>query len=290
MIKIKQILSGVLYLNLWVGWKRWAFFLACFSIILLLGIIRVKTDSEYAFASLALLPIILVAWFGGKGYGVFLAFVASIMWLMADLTTNQQFSSLWVPWVNALTRLSIYSLIAFLLAVVRQQLVREREQATQDVLTGLQNRRAFLEKGNAEVVRSDRYNHPLAVFFLDLDNFKSLNDTKGHDVGDEALRVTARVLQNSLRASDQIARLGGDEFAGILPEIDYESAVETLRKVHADINNALLGFSPVTASTGISYYEKPVLPFTEMLKSADELMHEVKASSKGNVLSKKFQI
>lgn len=202
--------------------------------------IRVKTDAEFAFASLVLLPVIVVAWFGGKRYGVFLAFIASIMWLMSDLTSNQQFSFSWIPWVNAFTRMTIYSFLAFLIALVHQLLGSERKQATHDFLTGLQNRRGFLEKGNAEVVRSKRYGHPLAVFFLDLDNFKSLNDTKGHDVGDEALRATARALQKSLRASDQIARLGGDEFAAILPEIDYDSAVETMRKVHTDINNALL--------------------------------------------------
>lgn len=284
-----QRLSHLLLANVWVGWQRWLLLLASIITIFLLGLVRVKTDAEFAFASLALLPVMAVAWFGGKRNGVTLAFIASIMWLMSDITTNQHFSYSWIPWVNALTRLTIYSLIAFLLAVVRQQLVREREQATHDVLTGLQNRRAFLEKGNAEVVRSKRYGHQLAVFFLDLDNFKSLNDTKGHDVGDEALRATARVLQKSLRTSDQVARLGGDEFAGILPEINYDSAVETVRKVHADINNALLGFAPVKASIGVACFEKVELTFSEMLKSADELMYEVKASGKGNVLSKKFE-
>lgn len=258
--------------------QRRLLLLSSISLIVFLGIIRVETDTEFAFASLALLPVIVVAWFGGKKYGFFLAYIASMMWLMADLTTNQQFSSSWIPWVNALTRLVIYSLIVFLLTIVRQQLVREREQASHDVLTGLQNRRAFLEKGNAEVKRSKRYNHSLAVIFLDLDNFKSLNDTKGHDVGDEALRATARALQKSLRASDQIARLGGDEFAAILPEIDYDSAVETMRKVHTDINNALLGFSPVKASIGIACFEKAEFTFSDMLKSADELMYEVKTN------------
>jgi len=289
MLNLKQKLTSLLFINVWVGWQRWTLLLASLSIIFLLGIIRVQTEAEFAFASLALLPVIAVAWFGGKAYGVFLAFIASIMWLMADITTNQQFSLSWAPWANALTRLATYSLVAFLVAIVRQQLVREREQATHDVLTGLQNRRAFLEKGNAEVVRSKRYSHPLALFFLDLDNFKSLNDTKGHDVGDEALRATARALQKSLRASDQIARLGGDEFAAILPEIDYDSAVETMRKVHTDINNALLGFAPVKVSIGVACFEKAEFTFSELLKSADELMYEVKASGKGNMLSKNFK-
>lgn len=283
-----QRFSHLLLANVWVGWQRWLLLLASIITIFLLGLVRLKTDAEFAFASLALLPVIMIAWFGGKRYGIFLAFIASIMWLIADIATIQQFSSSWIPWANALTRLAIYSLIAFLLAVVRQQLLREREHATQDVLTGLQNRRAFLEKGNAEVVRSKRYSHPLTVFFLDLDNFKSLNDTKGHDVGDAALRTTARVLRKSLRASDQVARLGGDEFAAILPETDYASAVETMRKVHADINNALLGFTPVKASIGVACFEKAEFTFSEMLKSADELMYEVKVNGKGNVLSKKF--
>ena len=85
------------------------------------------------------------------------------------------------------------------------------------VLTGLQNRRAFLDVGESETERSKRYARSLSVVSLDLDNFKQLNDTKGHDVGYVALRVTAKALLGTLRASDRVARLGGDEFAILLP-------------------------------------------------------------------------
>lgn len=283
-----QSLTNLLFANVWVGWGRWLMSLISLSIIILLGIIRVKTDAEFAFASLALLPVIVITWFGGRRYGELFALIATIMWLMSDLTSDKQYSFVWVPWLNATTVLITYSIIVFLLSVVRQQLAREREYATYDFLTGLQNRRTFLEKGNSEVLRSTRYNHPLAVIFLDLDNFKLLNDTNGHNVGDEALRVTANALQKSLRVTDQVGRLGGDEFAAILPEIDYESAVETMHKVHTDINNALLSFAPVKASIGIACFEKSGFTFTEMLKLADELMYEVKACNKGNLLTRNF--
>lgn len=181
-----------------------------------------------------------------------------------------------------------YSLVALLAAQARLQFERERQNATQDALTGLQNRRAFLEIGASEVERSKRYAHPLAVVFLDLDDFKQLNDTKGHDAGDVALRATAGALLGALRSVDRVARLGGDEFAVLLPEIRYDAAVEAGRKISIAVNNALGDFPPVRASIGVAWFEEVDRAFPAMLKAADELMYEAKESGKHDTRLRRF--
>ncbi len=166
---------------------------------------------------------------------------------------------------------------------LRMQFERAYVHATQDALTSLQNRRGFVEAGNSEVERSKRYGHPLSVIYLDLDNFKQLNDTRGHDIGDAALSAIAHALRSVLRSNDLLARLGGDEFAMMLPEIGPEAVTEVGRKVFIAVNNALQDFPPVTASIGVIGFAKVTWTFSDIMKVADELMYEVKKTGKNNV-------
>jgi len=121
------------------------------------------------------------------------------------------------------------------------------------------------------------------VIYLDLDNFKQLNDTRGHDIGDAALRAIARALRSVLRSNDLLARLGGDEFAMMLPEIGREAASEVGRKVFIAVSNALQEFPPVTASIGVIGFAKVTWTFSGIMKVADDLMYEVKKTGKNNV-------
>ncbi len=269
-------------------WLRWAAWSGALAALLLLAAFRTATDAEFTFASLALLPVLFIAWVAGQWSGLFLAFLAAAMWTVADIAAGRQFSAAWIPWANALTHWLTYSLLAVLTDQFRRQYEREHEHATRDALTGLRNRRAFLESGAAEAARSERYGHPLAVAFLDLDDFKQLNDTKGHDAGDAALKATAAALLGALRSSDVIARLGGDEFAVLLPETGYEAAVEAGRKISLAVNQALQAFPPVKGSIGVAWFGQADRSFPEMLKAADELMYEVKEGGKDNMRARRF--
>jgi diguanylate cyclase (GGDEF)-like protein len=171
---------------------------------------------------------------------------------------------------------------------LRVQFEKAREHAARDALTGLHNLRAFLDAGIAEVERSKRYAHPLTVIFLDLDNFKQLNDTKGHDTGDAALREIAKALLATLRSNDLVARLGGDEFSILLPEIEYEAALEAGRKISAAMKSALQDFPPVTASIGATWFEEVDRTFAEMMKAADELMYDAKINGKDTMRFRRF--
>lgn len=283
-VRIPNFLLGII----WTGWRLWVVWSICVSVFLLIFAFRVATNAEFDFASLAVLPVLVITWIGGKRNGLSMAFLASAIWLVGDIASERQYSAQWIPWVNALTHLMTYSLVALLATQVRLQFEREHERATRDALTGLHNRRAFLEAGTSEVERTKRYAHPLAVIILDLDDFKQLNDTKGHDAGDAALRATAGALRGASRSSDRVARLGGDEFAVLLLEIGYEAAVEAGRKISIAVNAALQDFPPVRGSIGIAWFGEADRSFPAMMKAADELMYEVKKSGKDDVRSRRF--
>lgn len=174
-------------------------------------------------------------------------------------------------------------------AQLRLQFEREHEYATRDVLTGLQNRRAFFEIGNVEVERSKRYGHPLTVLYLDLDNFKQLNDSRGHDVGDAALRDIAKALRVTLRTNDLVARLGGDEFCILLPEIEYDAAVVAAKKISDAVKQSLRDYPPVTGSTGVIWFGEVDRSFADMMKAADALMYEAKLGGKDNMRFQRFE-
>lgn len=284
-MKLKQ--SELLLGTYWTGWYRWFGWSICLGILPLLGTLRAATDAEFAFATIALLPVLVISWFEGRYLGLLIAFLASAMWATGDLASDRQFGALWVPLANAVTRFITYALIVLLAAQVHRQIVREHEDAARDPLTGLQNRRAFLRDGATEIERATRYEHPLAIVFLDLDDFKQLNDTRGHDAGDAALKATGVALLGAMRASDRVARLGGDEFVALLPEIEYNAAIDAGHKLADRIKKVLRDFQPVGVSIGVAWFGKADRSFPEMLKVADELMYQAKENGKGTLLSRR---
>jgi diguanylate cyclase (GGDEF)-like protein len=262
---------------------RWLAWLGSLTFLVALGLLRTSTDAEYAFASAAILPVILVAWLGGRREGLIMAILAAGMWVGADLLAHRQFSANWVPMVNGLTRLGTYVLIAYLTSKLKELLLHEQEMASQDALTGLLNRRAFFAEGEAEVDRSRRYGHGLAVAFLDLDDFKQLNDRQGHQTGDQALKAVSKALREAMRSTDRIARLGGDEFAVLLPEINYSAAAEAGQKIGTAIDMAMRPFPPVGVSVGVVWFDQVRDNFPAMLNAADDLMYEIKQHGKHGV-------
>ncbi len=171
---------------------------------------------------------------------------------------------------------------------LRLQFEQAQEHAARDALTGLFNRRAFVEAGFYETERARRYGHPVSVVFIDLDHFKQLNDSKGHEVGDNALLEVGKALQGALRLNDQFARLGGDEFAILIPEVRYDDAVGAGIKIFKAVQSALLPFHPVTASMGLIWFGRVEHTFLDMMKEADQLMYEVKRSGKNDLRVRRY--
>ncbi|MFC1674040.1 GGDEF domain-containing protein [Pseudomonadota bacterium] len=110
-----------------------------------------------------------------------------------------------------------------------------KERSQHDDLTALFNRRAFFEQGNRMLSSTQRYEHPLSVLMMDVDHFKTINDTHGHGVGDQALKAVACAIQNSLRETDLVGRIGGEEFTAILPETSLAGAKKLAERIRQTV-------------------------------------------------------
>jgi diguanylate cyclase (GGDEF)-like protein len=158
--------------------------------------------------------------------------------------------------------------------------------AYHDGLTGLPNRSMFSKALSQSISEAHRYDRRLAVAFLDLDRFKQINDTLGHEAGDQLLKEVAERLKGCVRSSDTVARLGGDEFVVLLPELEDEKyAAIVAQKILAAAAKpfSLMGQEfRVTASIGISCYPQDGLDEQTLTKNADIAMYQAKAEGKNN--------
>jgi diguanylate cyclase (GGDEF)-like protein len=167
---------------------------------------------------------------------------------------------------------------------LKRLLAKEQELARIDPLTVVPNRRAFYEALDQERVRSRRYRRPFTIAYVDLDNFKKVNDSLGHAMGDELLVQVAAGLKSNLRASDYIGRLGGDEFAVLLPETDATAAQLVLRKLRLRLLEEMKAHDwQVTFSIGAATFLDPPDSLDVMIRMADETMYAIKAHGKDNV-------
>jgi diguanylate cyclase (GGDEF)-like protein len=165
----------------------------------------------------------------------------------------------------------------------KKALEKERKLARTDDLTGIANKRAFHESVSAEIRRSARYQHTFTIAFLDVDDFKKVNDQHGHGVGDSVLKAISESIRTSLRSEDVVARLGGDEFAILLPETGKEAAQAALRNVQDNLAAAMRERGiPVTLSVGAVTCIDPKCEVDELIRVADGQMYSAKFSRKGS--------
>jgi diguanylate cyclase (GGDEF)-like protein len=161
-------------------------------------------------------------------------------------------------------------------------------QTQVDSLTGLFNRRAFENKVQEEFERSKRYGNPLSLIILDIDNFKTINDTYGHHGGDAALVKISETLRQKTRQSDFPSRYGGEEFVLVLPETDQSSAFQVAGKIHEEIRSCTFGTADrpfaLTVSIGLtSTSSKQYSDWREMLDDADQALYVAKNTGKDRV-------
>lgn len=163
------------------------------------------------------------------------------------------------------------------------------QQAHTDQMTGVNNRGYFLELLDVEIERASRYGRPLCVLMLDLDHFKSVNDTHGHAAGDEAIRTVPRVIQaTGLRQSDFFGRIGGEEFAVALPETDLRDAVDAAERVRSQLAETPVkhgsGNFSITVSIGVCKFKYGDSQET-LLQRADQAMYKAKQLGRNRICS-----
>lgn len=165
-----------------------------------------------------------------------------------------------------------------------------QRQAVTDELTGLANRRRFLSQLEAEVARSRRNGSPLGIVLADLDDFKRVNDTYGHQVGDEALRGFAEILLATVRDVDLAVRLGGEEFAVLLPDTDLAGSAQLAERLRHALQSRSIGSPGVpimlTASFGVSCFPAAAAA-EDLLTDADRRLYDAKRRGKNTVIASK---
>ena len=255
--------------------------LFCGLLEILVAFIDVVTGPQISSAIFYLLPISLCAWYLGLWPGVFMALVSTVLWYSADITAGAPYSHGAIAVWNALTRLGFFLILVILLSTFHNLLKEEQERAVTDSLTGVANYRAFFKAAEQEFARCRRYRHPFSVAFIDLDNFKHINDAFGHTAGDILLRRTAQVMRHQTRATDVVARLGGDEFLILFVETGADEAKQAVEELRRHLLAAMKDAGwPVTFSIGVLTYSSPPANIQGMVTEVDRLMYSVKKHGK----------
>ena len=257
---------------------------AALLLVALLGVLDYLNGPDVSLLIFYAVPVFVAAWYAGRGAGVLACAASGLSWFAVAHATSEHYTSPLVAYWNAFVRVSFIFILAHLVASFRRSLAHERELARTDYLTGAFNGRSFAETAEAEVQRARRHAHPFSVAFMDVDDFKLVNDRLGHSAGDRLLMLVSDTLRANVRAVDVVARLGGDEFAVLLPETDERSSEVMLRRVRRELLEAarVKGW-PVTFSAGIITWVEPPAGVDEMLRAADELMYAAKRHGKNAV-------
>jgi diguanylate cyclase (GGDEF)-like protein len=254
-----------------------------FVLILLLGVVDYLTGYDFSFSIFYLVPIVLVTWHVGRTPGIVFSVLGALTWFTADVASGHIYASTIIYSWNTIMRLGFFLIISLLLAAFKKELRLQRDLARHDFLTGTANPRFFNDIAELEIHRARRHGRPFTVAYIDLDNFKAVNDRRGHLAGDDVLRVVAGCLRGNLRVIDTVARIGGDEFVLLFPETELEGARVVLTKIRhclaeqMEKNDWSVGFS-----IGVMTFFSMPSSVDEMIHLVDGLMYTVKQSGKND--------
>jgi len=231
-----------------------------------------------------LLPLAAVSWLCGRREGLVAAGLATVLWTLVDVTGRPVRSQPGLIVWNAAVELLFFSGLALLVSFMARQADNLRSLAREDALTGVANRRAFFGALTNAVDLAGRREGAWTITYVDVDDFKQINDRLGHNTGDDVLRAVAGTLKAATRRVDVVARLGGDEFGVLMPDTDQAQAEIAVRKLQALLDTAMAeGGGPITFSIGATtFLAAPASP-DAALAVADAQMYEVKHQSKAAV-------
>ena len=234
-----------------------------------------------------LVPVALVAWNVGLKSGLIVSALSASYLIVDYLIHPFLFPHPWIVLWDTAVVILYFAVVCYVLAALKTELEKAYQKSKTDPLTGLLNSVTFLGAAEAERERSIRYRHPFTLCFLDLDNFKRVNDTHGHLMGDKLLRKVSAILKTEVRSSDIVGRIGGDEFVVLFPEAGPEAAKSLSLKLHRAVDEGIKEETPlVTLSMGVvTYFDIPE-KIDDIVHHADLLMYEAKKSGKNIVRCK----
>jgi diguanylate cyclase (GGDEF)-like protein len=259
-------------------------FAAGLLLVALLGVFDYLNGPDFSLLIFYAVPVLVAARYSGRRAGFLICAASGLAWLAGAYATSHHFSSPVIAYWNAAVRLGFMFILAHVVSAFKTSLEHERELARTDYLTGALNGRSFGEAAAAEIARARRHAHPFSVAYIDVDDFKQVNDRRGHSAGDRLLKSIADSLSRNVRDVDTVARIGGDEFAVLMPETDARAAhVAMLRMRRRLIEEAGASGWPVTVSVGVVTFDAPPDSVDDLLRAADEVMYSAKRGGKNAV-------
>lgn len=264
-------------------------FISAIFLGLIVGYLDFVAPPALAFSAFYLIPIVQNTWFVGAGAGFFTAIASAIATYLANPSGKVSGLPPLFSYWNAGEDLIVFATVVYLLSRIKDLADREKKLARTDFTTGVANSRLFFEFADLEIKRASRFKYHFTIAYIDIDNFKKINETLGYRMGDELLKEVAETLKATLRMTDIIARLGGDEFAILLSETGYEPAKIVLNRVHNKLLEAMKFRKwAVTFSIGAATFIQPPNSVEEMIERADNLMYFVKHNGKNMVKHERF--
>ena len=253
--------------------------IASLLIMLVVFIFDVISPADIRLHTLYIFPLAAIALHCEWKKGILGGLALSVAFQLSNFVLN---GILIGPFITDALIAFASSLLTVLLArAARKNYLETAKLATHDSLTGLYNRRRFETIADLEVARLKRYGSAFSLAVIDLDNFKELNDSSGHHVGDQALNLLADILREHRRQTDTIARLGGDEFAVLMPHTPRVYCQSLCQQLSETIESRMGAAEfNVTASIGFSTFEQAPESTLEALKIADKAMYAAKANGK----------
>jgi diguanylate cyclase (GGDEF)-like protein len=256
-----------------------------FGLIALIGFLDSATPVELSFSTLYIIPIFLLSWATWTWLALVGAFVCVVAWTIADLTSGIAFTLPLSLYWNVGMRLALFAVVASVLSELKKSLDRERSLARIDGLTGAANVRSFMELLRAEADRAARYGRAFTIAYLDLDNFKAVNDSFGHAAGDAVLQTVVAAARKHMRSTDSVARMGGDEFMLLFPELEGRAARAAIDKIRLCIVQEMEVHEwPVTVSIGALTCRDAAADPNRLIKQADDLMYRAKAAGRNTAV------
>ena len=254
------------------------------GIVFVLGVIDYVTGFELSFSFFYLLPVTMTAWAVGRDAGLAFSVLSASTWLLSNILSGQSFSNGFIGVWNTMLRFGFYSVVTILLTELRHALEEERLLANTDPLTGALNRRSFNEVAEKRMIIAEVNKHPYTIVYIDLDNFKTVNDMLGHAVGDLVLKTVVNILQKQIRNTDFLARLGGDEFAILLTDIDQKHAQSIVQRLQSALLEKMeINEWAITFSIGVLTVLSMPESVDQLVSMTDALMYDVKGKGKNAV-------
>ncbi len=271
-----------LFLNMTTLKKRLLLLLTLLMIAMITAL-EYWTGEKIKFTIVYLIPVLLAASIS-KLSGMFIAIASATIAIAASYTLQYRYDNPLYYFWEFTSHMAIFLLAATLRANLLAARERERKLARIDPLTGAFNGLAFREIAQAEINRTIRYKRPLTMAYIDVDNFKTVNDTLGHSEGDVLLRAIVSEIMKRLRTSDIVARLGGDEFAVLLPETGQTSALTAISQIKSSLTEEVRKRNwPVTFSIGVLTIIDTKPTVNHMIEAADALMYAAKQVGKNAI-------